>query len=483
LSELILRKEEREDIASISDAGARLAHQIEDIQDYSEIQRKNVILENERYMITSVLVDLIGKFRAVSVRTGLDYIVDLDPAVPAVLKGDAGKITKIMEHLLNNAFKFTRLGGARLRIYAMKKEYGINLIIEVSDTGKGMTQRDIEGVSKGIYQADKKRDRSTGGIGLGLSIVYGLVRSMNGFVKIESVPGKGTTVRVSVFQEVVDNSPCMSIKTDRFINAVFYNQPVKYKVPVLGEYYRDMARTLAKGLRVNLYLAQGRAELEKLISRGDMTHIIMGAEEYLTDKEYIDAVSSGDVAVAVSATKELSGLIDKNSVLLPKPFCGMQIVSLINGEYHEEDPKRESEINRPILDGIKALVCDDEPMNLVVATGLFREYNMYVETAESGREAIEKFSGNGYDVVFMDHMMPEMDGIEAMKRIRAVSEQQKKEVKIIALTANAVSGAKEMFLREGFDGFISKPITINDFERVMNRVMKDVTDDRKRGTT
>ena len=483
LSGLILRKENREDIASISDAGRRLAHQIEDIQDYSEIQRKNVVIENERYMITSLLTDLLAAYRPVSERNGLEYIVDLDPTVPAALKGDPKKIYKIMEHLMNNAFKFTRQGGARIRISALKKDYGINLILEVSDTGIGMTQKDIEGVSNGIYQADRKRDRRTGGIGLGLSIVYGLVRSMNGFVKIESEPGRGTTVRVSVFQEVVDKSPCMSARTDRFINAVFYIQPDKYKVPALGEFYRDMARTLSRGLRVNLYIAQGLHELEKLLARGDMTHVFMGAEEYFADRNYIESISESGVCVAVSAPDELARQIRGNVIFLSKPIYGMQIVNLINEVAADEDKDNACDNETPLLAGIRALVCDDEPMNLVVAKGLFKEYRMYTDTVESGKEAVERFRENDYDVIFMDHMMPEMDGVETMKRIRAVSEQENRPVKIIALTANAVSGAKEMFLSKGFDGFISKPITISDFERVMNRVMKDVMDDRKRGTT
>ncbi|MBR1743744.1 MAG: response regulator, partial [Lachnospiraceae bacterium] len=108
---------------------------------------------------------------------------------------------------------------------------------------------------------------------------------------------------------------------------------------------------------------------------------------------------------------------------------------------------------------------------LVVATGLFKDYGMLTDTAGSGPEAIEKFGKNEYDVVFMDHMMPEMDGIEAMKRIRQTASDQGKEVKIVVLTANVVSGAREMFVKAGFDGFIAKPISLPDFERVMMHVL------------
>ncbi|MBO6015456.1 MAG: response regulator [Lachnospiraceae bacterium] len=110
-------------------------------------------------------------------------------------------------------------------------------------------------------------------------------------------------------------------------------------------------------------------------------------------------------------------------------------------------------------------------MNLLVANGILRDYGMIVTTALSGAEAIELCKEQDFDLIFMDHMMPEMDGIEAMKRIRANAAREGKEARIIALTANAVSKAREMFLKEGFDVFVSKPIEIVDLERVMRRVL------------
>ena len=110
-------------------------------------------------------------------------------------------------------------------------------------------------------------------------------------------------------------------------------------------------------------------------------------------------------------------------------------------------------------------------MNLVVASGLFRDYGMITDTAAGGKEAIDKYGSSDYDVIFMDHMMPGMDGVEAMKRIRELGRDKGRDPVVVALTANAVSGAREMFISEGFDGFIAKPIDISEFERVMRRVL------------
>ncbi len=470
MTTLMLKKEQREDVISIRDAGGRLSRQIEDIQDYSEIQRGDVVLEEDKYMITSLLNDIAMFFVATARKNSPELIIDLDPNVPAMMYGDLGKIHKILAHLLDNAFKFTKTGGVYLKVYGTRRDYGINLVMEVTDTGVGIAKPDIERISKGHYQANKKRNRSTGGIGLGLSIVYGFVRLMNGFVSIESKKRKGTTVRVSIVQEIVDPTPCLGVDTGQFVNIIFHAMPEKYKVVEVREFYRRMASNMAEGLRVNLYAAQNLREVKRLLERGDITHVFMGAEEYQVDPAFFDELALTDAIVTVSAPAGFTTTKGSRVVVMPKPLYGYPVAKVLNGETEGVERYETEAERRPDLDGVRALIVDDEPMNLVVASGLFQDYNMVIDTAESGKEALYKYDRNDYDVVFMDHMMPEMDGIEAMKKLRFLAEQNRKVVKVVALTANAISGAREMFLKEGFDGFISKPIHIAEFERVMNRI-------------
>ncbi|MBR5968873.1 MAG: response regulator [Lachnospiraceae bacterium] len=137
------------------------------------------------------------------------------------------------------------------------------------------------------------------------------------------------------------------------------------------------------------------------------------------------------------------------------------------------DVSREAEerpADAPVLSGRKALVVDDEPMNLIVAEGILSGYGLVIETAESGKQAIEKVRNTRYDIIFMDHMMPEMDGVEAAHHIRVMLAGKEEDTKIVALTANAVSGAREMFLREGFDGFVAKPIVRAELERTLRSI-------------
>ena len=470
MSTIILNDLDSEEVRAIHNAGTRLSHQIEDIQDYTEIKQHGLILEEEKYMVTSLINDMLAGIPEHNRENPLEFIVDLEPSVPTALKGDIKKLRKIIRHLIDNAVKFTRQGGVYVHIASIPREYGVNLVIEVTDTGTGMTRKDISKVSRSIYQANKKRNRSTGGIGLGLGIVHGFVHVMNGFVTIESDGKRSTTIRISIPQEVVDPLPCLFVENNRDMNVVFYSQPEKYKVPAVREFYGMMATHMAAGLGINLYSAVGLEDLQRGMQ---ITHIFMGPEEYEISPEIFDMIAEEGVTVAVAASPDFSVTKGSRVIVLPKPLYGFSVVRVLNGsEQHENAGDLENEM-KPVFDGVKALIVDDEPMNLIVATGLFKKYGMITDTADGGRASIEKCVAKDYDIVFMDHMMPEMDGVEAMKLIRKQAIENGRKIKIVALTANVVSKAREMFQREGFDGFIAKPVDIIEFEHVMKQVLPE----------
>ena len=471
MSDLLIKRGTGHEAEAIKNAGVRLAYQIEDIQDYTECKRGKIFLEEDNYMSTSLINDVVTSFRLNDSAGNLELVVDVSPETPYMIKGDVKKIHKIFRHLLENAIKFTRTGGIYVKLYSEEMDYGVNLCIEMTDTGIGMDRNAVNSVTEGMYQENKSRNRSSGGIGLGLFIVYGFAHRMGGFVKIESEKNNGTTVRVTIPQKVVDDKPCLSLK-DSFDGAVlFHVRPDKYKVPKLRDFYRNMASNLAVGVHVPLYPAETVYEVERLKEKLNVTHIFMGQEEYEENKEYFEAVAKEGIVVAVSADPGVRTPEGSKVILMPKPLYAYPIIKVINEGRNAKNLDSNEDLEKPVFKDVKALIVDDEPMNLVVASSLFRDYEMIVDTAESGKEAIRKFRDNDYDLIFMDHMMPEMDGVEAMKQIKTLAADLDKKVKIVALTANAVSGAREMFMEEGFDGFIAKPIYIADFERVMLRVL------------
>jgi CheY-like chemotaxis protein len=239
-----------------------------------------------------------------------------------------------------------------------------------------------------------------------------------------------------------------------------------------------MAANLASGIHVPLYPAETVYEVERLKEKLNVSHVFMGQEEYEENRGYFEAIAREDIVVAVSAEPGFKLPEGSRVVLMPKPLYAYPVIKILNEGTNAGDMNEPEKTEKPVYDGVRALIVDDEPMNLVVATSLFREYKMVIDTAGSGKESIRKFRDNDYDIVFMDHMMPEMDGVEAMKLIKDAARDLGRSVAVVALTANAVSGAREMFIREGFDGFIAKPINISDFERVVSRVLSGRSADK-----
>ena len=453
-------------IRAISEAGHRVSEQISDILDFTEIDMGKLAVTRETYMIDSLINDLLVQL-SFTENYGLDLVIDMDAHIPSELLGDGSKIKKILWHLIGNGYKFTKEGGVYVHIYHVKRDYGINLVLEVKDTGIGMTETEIEHAYEKFYQSDSGKTRTAGGLGLGIPIISGFTRAMDGVLAIESDEGEGTTVRVSIPQEVENDSPCLAVRDRDKCVVVGFLGFMTTGHQSIRDFYMEMVNHLVTGLGITFKRVQSREELEKIINNDKVTHLFVGTGEYLENMEYINKIAS-EMNVAVVADRGFDGVVGRGVQLLPKPFYGTQVVNFLNHAFNGEEERREERMTCP---GLKVLVVDDEPMNLLVARGIFETYGMVVSTASNGPEAIEMCSVEDYALVFMDHMMPEMDGVEAMKRIRFNASRFKKEICIVALTANAISSAKEMFISEGFDGFIPKPIEISELERVLRRVL------------
>ncbi|MDD6810741.1 MAG: response regulator [Lachnospiraceae bacterium] len=460
--------EKRRDIFSIQKAGHRLFGQIEDILDYTEIDTGRVKVSEDTYMISSIINDIITGKR-LSEREHLpELIFDIDTNIPTVLFGDGRKIKKILIHLIDNAIKFTNKGGVYVRIYTLPKPYGINLCIRISDTGIGIAAEELEKIRERFYQSNGGRNRKTGGLGLGLSIVYGMVNIMKGFIQIESTEGSGTTVSVSIPQKVVDEAPSVVLTNRRGLCLACFLKPEKYEVPEVRDYYNEMISHMVQSLDISLHRISNMDEMEKLNSMCQLTHLFVGREEYEENEAYFEKLAQS-LKVIVVAEDTLALPKCSRIKLLRKPFYCLPIINILNaGEEEDVDALQEKQMVCP---GVKVLVVDDEPMNLMVAEGIFKDYQMIVKTAESGKEAIALCEKEEFDLIFLDHMMPEMDGVETLKHLRKIDKNQSKSFTIIAFTANAVSGAREMFLREGFDEFVSKPIEPMEMERILRKVL------------
>ena len=453
------------DLIAVRDAGRKVAEQIGDILDYSEIDRKKAVCNNEDYMLSSVLNDLVVDLKHYKSKN-VELIIDVDPAIPAVMNSDVSKIKKVLKALITNGLKYTQKGGVYVRITTVNHAYGANLCIEVTDTGKGMSEYELEKVYDSFYQADSSRSRQGGGLGLGLAIASGFVSLLGGFMTIESKPDVGTTVNVSIPQRVVDPLSCMSVAApDKLCLGAFLHFE-KYDHPAVRDYYNSMVLNIVKGLGVQMHRVNNAENLKLLHNSVHLTHLFIAEDEYNDNVDLIENLAK-EMVVAVVANEGM--VLPKNThvKVLEKPFYCFPVVSILNSTVDS----KEERVKKLRCDGVRALVVDDESMNLVVAKSIFARYGMKVTTVTSGQESIDVCRDKVFDIIFMDHMMSGMDGVEAMKRIRTDVAGLNGSVPVVALTANAMSSAKQMFLSEGFDGFVSKPIEIEELERVLKQVL------------
>lgn len=473
MSEMALHEHEpekmREEIFDIRDAGHNLMSLVSDILDFSQLQQGKMNLEEEAYNITSTINDIINMAMARRGDKQIELIVDCAPDIPNVIFGDEKKIRRVIMNLVNNAIKYTNEGGVIIQIRVRRENYGVNLCISVKDTGIGIEASSLEKLFESFTQVDTRRNRQSGGVGLGLAISKELVHCMGGTITVRSRPGKGSVFSFVIPQKVLEDKPIGQVKDREKINIATYFDMEQFDMMAIRDEYTAIITNMVKGLQVRCHACRNLAELKRRESIEAFTHIFISLEEYQEDEAYFDELSKNTKIIIVTDRPREKYITNSDIVRLYKPFYILPVVSILNGSRGFEGGKQMVRPGKFTAPDAHILVVDDNRMNIRVVEGLLKEYKIKVTYAASGMEALDLIENMTYDFVFMDHMMPEMDGIETMHRIRDKVGHYYKRVPIIALTANAAPGSREMFLDEGFNDFVEKPIETSVLERVLKR--------------
>ncbi len=473
MSEIVLQEElsekVRNSVQDIDRAGHNLMAVVRDLLDFSELISGKIELEEEAYNITSTINDIIHMAMARRNKADIEIIVDCDMDIPCSLLGDEKKLRRIIMNLVDNAIKFTPEGFISIGVHHRKEHYGTNLIISVKDTGIGISPENLERITASFTQADTSRSRMREGLGLGLSISNALVKKMGGTIIMKSRPGRGSMVQFVVPQVVLVDQPIMEVKNKDSLSAACYMYMEQFDMVELRDEYAAMLTHLTNQLGDRYHLCGNFAELQYRQENEGFTHIFTGMVEYAANREYFDELSWEISVVVMLEDKDEPHITNPKIVKMYKPFYSLSIVSLLNGMNQNGIKVSEDTRRRFYAVDTHILAVDDNAMNLRVIKGLLTDYRIKVTTALSGQEALEKVKKEDYDFIFMDHMMPEMDGVETMKRIRHMIGTYFQKVPIVALTANAVAGTREMLLAEGFTDFLEKPVERSILERVLKR--------------
>ena len=461
MAQMALREElpsnARTYINQIISSGKTLLTIINDVLDFSKIESGKMDIEETEYEPMSVINDVSNMIMTRVMDKDVELILDIAPDLPRKLYGDSNRIKQIMINIANNAVKFTKEGQVVLKVgFECIGEEEILLLISVSDTGIGIKKEDMERLFESFQQVDSKRNRNIEGTGLGLAICKKLLEFMNGKIWVESEFGKGSTFSVCIPQRVLDTRPSVIIRDNEMILAtgliknVFVKQQMEKDMKKLRIHYQtlDTEEYLDKAAGAQFLF------VEKALYTEKVRHFI----EIHPD---LDAVMLIDFSDSVRSDYG-------NLIVIKKPLYVLNLAGIFN----HEDISVNADISESVFDftapEAQILIVDDNPVNLTVTEGLLKPLEMKIDTAAGGEEAVEMISKKKYDLIFMDHMMPELDGVETTHIIRRFHKEYDS-VPIIALTANAVDGVKEMFLNEGMNDFVAKPI---EMSRILAKLQK-----------
>ncbi len=453
MAEMALREElppvAREYINQIKEAGRSLLTIINDILDFTKIESGRMEVNEVKYEPMSIVYDVANIVMTRLKEKDVELILDVSPDLPSELYGDSIRIKQVLLNLLNNAAKFTARGRITMKMnYVETAPDEIEMRISVEDTGIGIKKEDISKLFQSFQQVDSKRNRNIEGTGLGLAISKRLLSLMNGDIWVESEYEKGSKFSCALPQKVINKAPSITIQdADSLLAGVLVSNP----------YIRESLCSDVADLGVD-YILKDSKDFHTF-PEGKKIFLFI---EYSLFSGKVEAFVRQNPQITAVLLIEFYDSVDyniPNLLVVRKPLFALTIAMILNGEelhFDDDTDKKEFDFIAP---DANVLIVDDNAVNLTVAEGIMEPLKMKIDTVTSGKAAVDKISRFHYDIVFMDHMMPELDGVETTHIIRRFHPEYD-DVPIIALTANAVEGTKEMFCREGMNDFIPKPIEL-----------------------
>lgn len=432
-------------IKQIISSGQSLLTIINDILDFSKIEAGKLDIVYSEYDVMQMISDVGYTIMPRIGKKDIELIMDVNPRIPKMLVGDCVRIKQVLINLASNAVKFTDSGTVTIWIDFIKKsDFEITLLASVEDTGIGIKEEDMGKLFDSFTQLESRKDRNVEGTGLGLAISKNLINLMNGNILVESKYGVGSKFAFQVPQRIAKSEPSVEIHTEKTI-----------KVGIVGdnEYAKDALRHDLKRLMVAFYDF-------KMTDEMDYDFVFLDKESLSEDMVQLAIANPQTTFAVITGYSDSLDSDIPNIIYVRRPMYVNKISAILN---HEDPNAVNYAPTGNYIDfcapDAKVLLVDDNDINLTVVEGLLEPLKMQIDTATRGKQALEMMKEKKYDLIFMDHMMPEMDGVDVTRVIRR-DYPEYNTVPIIALTANAMEESKSMFLMEGMNDFISKPVEL-----------------------
>lgn len=434
----------------------------DELMDLSISESGEVSLYTSTYDLNDLLLEVINMMTVRLTESNLEFFVDINKNIPRYLYGDSSKIRQLLVNVLNNAVMFTHAGKISFRVdYKVIDNESIELIVDVEDTGEGIKKEDIPKLFKRNEKSDDDLlDDTIDGSGLGLAICADILEEMNGEISVQSEYKKGSVFTIKIPQKFT------SMDTVAYIADAF-----SYKVLVFekNQDYFEHVKKILDSFGIDSDMARNRQDIERLMNVNHYSHVFVSNERYEECEAFFNERLISEKIVAFLDIDD-NVQVKKASTILTRPIHTLNVAALLKNEtnsYVREIMKK---------GGFKCpkatvLVVDDNYTNLNVASALISKYGANVLTAPSGKECLRIVKDSEVDIIFLDYMMPEMNGIDTLENIRKMPGSKYAALPVIALTANVISGAREMFLEAGFDDFMAKPISVDKMERTLKKFL------------
>lgn len=477
-----LDEEQREFVSTIRTSGDALLVLINDILDFSKIESGRFDLEEVPFDVQECIEETLDVLSARAAEKDLELAYLVDDDVPRFFSGDESRLRQILVNLVGNAVKFTEKGEVFVSLSARRLEdERFELEFSVRDTGIGIPANRMDRLFKSFSQVDSSTTRNYGGTGLGLAISRRLVELMGGRIWVRSEAGKGSTFSFTIKTSVLAASTPVSpedgegvLQGKRIL--IVDDNATNRRVLMLQARRWGMLPTLAESGAAALDLLKSGQSFDLAV-----LDMCMPGMDGLELARSIRARNGGAdfPLVLLSSVGRLSparrdrGLF---GAILPKPVKAAHLFSVfrkvLGGE--EASPAPVASISGPESRDFKPvplniLVVEDNPVNQKVLVRILERLGYSADLAGNGLEALASLHRQRYDVVFMDVQMPEMDGLEASRRIRNEWPPAKRP-RIVAMTANALKGDRELCLDAGMDGYLSKPVRIEDIKKALEEL-------------
>ena len=469
LYETPLSPEQAEYVHVINTSGEALLNVINDVLDFSKIESGQMELEAQSFNLHRLVEDVVDLFAVKAADKGIDLLYQIDYEIPENIISDGFRIRQVLINLINNAMKFTHDGEVFLNVERVPQaDHQLVIRFAVRDTGIGIPDEKMSRLFKAFSQVDSSNTRKYGGTGLGLIISDRLVNLLNGSMEVESEVGKGSVFSFTIPCTEAENIPVETVldlaacKGKRILVVDDNNTNLTILKGLLQRWKFD-PEVVSSGQAAIDLLKSGQV-FELVITDMQMPEIdgIMLAREIRTISASLPIILLS--SVGLESKVKYPGLF--NSVI-NKPAKNKQLLELIHAalcESKEVRPEtgkpRQNQLDKnfALEHPVRILVVEDNMINIKLITTVLGKLGYTVDTAENGRIAVDKFMQTTYDLIFMDVLMPVMDGLEATRRIRATEKQQPK---IIAMTANAMQEDRQNCIDAGMDEYLSKPLDIN----------------------